>query len=361
MSNEFFKQIILGNSVASWLICLGVIVFFFLFSKGISKLLAFISVKYLTKVVHNNFRETIEKEVVRPFSKFLFWMVTISALTKLNFPEALNFTFMKIPFSAILTKVGAGWLIILFFNFLIGIMYLAATIFQRSANRRGDRSMLQLVGLLSDLVKAILIVLAILVLLKTVLSISLSSFATSLGLVTAALALAAKDTVENVICSIIILLDKPFFIGDYISVDGVKGNVEKIGLRRTILRTDNKTQESIPNRNLTGNKLENVSNQTLRRFTQNLLLVPETPPEKIDALVKDIREILASQAPNPFTSSLVFFKTTGSVAHTVYMEYYVSISMSYNDFCMLNQKVNLEITKKMQEEGIEMVRQLNTN
>lgn len=354
MSNQFFQQIIFSNTVASWLISLGVIVFFFFFSKGISKLVAWLSVKYFTKLIHRNFREIIEKRIVHPLSKWLFWMITIITLLRLNFPAELQFAVYKMSASDFLTRMALAWLIILFFNVLIGIMYMVAAVFQRRATKRGDRSMLQLAGLLSDLVKAILVVLCILLIFKSALKIPLSSFVTSLGLVTAALALAAKDTVENIICSIIILIDKPFFIGDYISVGGVGGNVEKIGLRRTMLRTDQKTAVTIPNRDLTGNKLENVSNQTFRRFKQELKLAPVTLPEKLNALVSAVKARLEADHPDLITSYNVFFKSTGDGSHVIYMEYFVEIALPYADFCLLNQRINLDIVGQMQSLDIEM-------
>lgn len=351
MSARILQQIILSNPVANWLIVIGIIIFMVLFSKAISKLVAWFSVRYLTKVDHKNFKESINDRLVRPLSLFLFWLITIIALHKLVFPAALNFMIFRLHFSALLDKLSLALLIYLFFNMLIGVVYMTANVFKSSATRRGDRSMIQLASLLSDLVKAILIVLCILVIFKSIFNITAGSFATSIGLVTAALALAAKDTVENIICSIIILLDKPFLIGDYISVNGTSGNVERIGLRRTVLRTDQKTLASVPNRDLTGNKLENVSNQTFRRFRQEIRLDPETTAMQLQSLVDGIKTIIKAEGAT-ISSNTIFFKTTGNQGHTVFMEYFVSISMTYADFCGLNQKINLAIVSKMDELGI---------
>lgn len=348
MSDRILQQIILSNTVGAWLIATGIVLFMVLFSKGISKLVAWFSVRYLTKVDHHNFKESINDRLVRPLSRFLFWLITIIALHKLVFPEALDFVIFKGHFSDVIHKLALAFLVFLFFNMLIGVVYMTATVFKRSATRRGDRSLIQLASLLSDLVKALLIVLCILVIFKVIFNIAAASFATSVGLVTAALALAAKDTVENIICSIIILLDKPFLIGDYITVNGTSGNVERIGLRRTVLRTDQKTLASVPNRDLTGNKLENVSDQTFRRFRQEIRLAPETTAQQLNQLVDAIKEIIAGEGAT-ITSNTIFFKTTGNQGHTIFMEYFVGISMAYADFCILNQKINLAVVTKMEE------------
>ena len=347
MSMTILDRMILSNTVASWLTILAVIVFMLLFSLGISKLVAWFSVKYLTKVDHTNFKETIFNRLTRPLSRFLFWLVTIIALHMLNFPEVLNFFVFKTHVSELLHKASVAWLIFLFFNMLIGVMHMVTTVFKRSATKKGDRSMIQLASLLSDLIRAALIVMCILFIIKTVFNITAASFATSIGLVTAALALAAKETVENIICSIIILLDKPFLIGDYITVSGTSGYVERIGLRRTVLRTDLKTLASVPNREVAGTKMENVSDQTFRRFRQELRLDPAASADQLSQLVEAIKEMMRKHGA-VITSHTIFLKSTGAPGHAVFMEYFVGIQMAYADFCALNQQINLEIVQKME-------------
>lgn len=354
MANNFLQYTILSNSAGSWLIAFGIIIFMILFAKGISKLVAWFSVRYLTKVDHRNFKETISARLAKPLSRFLFWLITVIALNNLYFPKALDFFVFKLHFSDIVHKLAMALLIFLFFNMLIGVVHMVATVFKRSATRSADRSLIQLTSLLSDLVRAILVVLCILVIFKSFFNITAASFATSIGLVTAALALAAKDTVENIICSIIILLDKPFLLGDYISVNGTSGNVERIGLRRTVLRTDTKTLASVPNRDLTGNKLENVSNQTFRRFRQEIRLAPAATAGQLEEFVKAIKEIILAQGVT-ITSHTIFLKNTGNQGHIIFMEYFVSISMTYADFCALNQKINLAIVTKMEALALEQV------
>jgi MscS family membrane protein len=348
MTDNFLQQEILSNKVGQWLIALGIIVFMILFAHGISRLVAWFSVKYLTKVDHKNFKETINERLVRPLSRFLFWLIAVVALNNLAFPRALDFLVFKTPFSGLVQKLAMSYVIFLFFNMLIGVVFMIATVFKNTATRKGDRSLIQLASLLSDLIRAVLAALCILVIVKTFFNIGAASFTTSIGLITAALALAAKDTVENIICSIIILLDKPFLLGDYISVNGVSGNVERIGLRRTVLRTDTKTQVSVPNRDLTGNKLENVSNQTFRRFRQEIRLAANSAAPQIEQLVTAIKDIIRAEGAT-ITSNNIFFKNTGNQGNIIYMEYFVSISMPYADFCVLNQKINLAIVAKMEE------------
>ncbi len=76
-----------------------------------------------------------------------------------------------------------------------------------------------------------IVVLIIFLAILDVLGIYLHSLIVSLGLVSLAVTLAAKDTLSNVISGIIIILEKRFVIGDMIEIDGYKGQVKKIGFK----------------------------------------------------------------------------------------------------------------------------------
>ena len=162
MSENILQRIIFSNTVAAWLITVGIILFMVLFAKGISKLVAWLSMRYLSRVDHHHFKEPMNERLVRPLSRFLFWLIAIISLHRLVFPAVLNFSVFDRHFSDIVHKIAMAWVIYLFFNMLIGIMYMVAAVFKRTATRSGDRSMIQLASLLSDLVKAALVVLCIL-------------------------------------------------------------------------------------------------------------------------------------------------------------------------------------------------------
>ncbi|BDD02960.1 mechanosensitive ion channel family protein [Aureibacter tunicatorum] len=83
-----------------------------------------------------------------------------------------------------------------------------------------------------------------------------------------ALALAAQDTLKNFFGSIMILMDSPFRVGDFISADkdGIKGSVEKIGLRSTLIRTVNDSVISVPNSSLANSQVDNLGRRNYRRL-----------------------------------------------------------------------------------------------
>ena len=84
---------------------------------------------------------------------------------------------------------------------------------------------------------------------------NIGSLLTGLSIVGAAIALALKESLENLIASFIIFFDKPFATGDLVKVNAITGTVEKIGLRSTRIRTEQKTFVTVPNKQMVDHDL----------------------------------------------------------------------------------------------------------
>src|SRR5690606_1820118 len=100
--------------------------------------------------------------------------------------------------------------------------------------------------------------------------VNVAALVAGLGVGGIAIAFALKDSLENLLSSFMILMDKPFVIGDYIKIAGVEGNVERVGFRSTLIRTPDKTLVSMPNRNLITNNLENYSERGAKRVKMTI-------------------------------------------------------------------------------------------
>jgi MscS family membrane protein len=83
-------------------------------------------------------------------------------------------------------------------------------------------------------------------------NLDVGSFLTGLSIVGAAVALSLRESLENLIASFVIFFDKPFTTGDVVKVQGITGTVEKIGLRSTRIRTEQKTYVTVPNKQMVG-------------------------------------------------------------------------------------------------------------
>lgn len=145
-----------------------------------------------------------------------------------------------------------------------------------------------------------------------VLGTNLTALFASVGIGGLALALAAQDTVSNFFGSLMVILDRPFQVGDWIKTGDVEGTVEEVGFRSTRIRTFYNSQISLPNANLIKASVDNLGDRTYRRWSTRLGIAYDTPPEKIDAFCEGIRELVRK---HPYTRKdyyHIYFNEFGS-------------------------------------------------
>jgi len=118
------------------------------------------------------------------------------------------------------------------------------------------------------------------------------SVLTGLGVGSLAIALAARETLANLLGSIAIMLDRPFAIGDWIKLNGVEGTVEDIGFRSTRIRTFYDSQISVPNSSTMAATIDNMGRRTYRRVYTRLAIRYDTPPARIEAFVEGIKAVI---------------------------------------------------------------------
>ncbi len=120
----------------------------------------------------------------------------------------------------------------------------------------------------------------------------LTALLASLGIGGLALALAAQDTVGNFFGSLMVFLDRPFKVGDWIITGDVEGTVEEVGFRSTRIRTFYNSLITLPNSHLVKASVDNLGDRQFRRWSTKLGIAYDTPPEKIDAFCEGIRELV---------------------------------------------------------------------
>ena len=146
--------------------------------------------------------------------------------------------------------------------------------------------------------------------------VSLTTLLAGAGIGGIAIALAARSTLENVIASFTIFADKPYKVGQRVTVMGQDGTVESIGLRSTKIRLLTGPLTSIPNEKMANVEIENIGRRPYIRRLINVTITYDTPPEKITRAVDILREILAvPEALDPETTD-----STGQLANTAATE-----------------------------------------
>jgi MscS family membrane protein len=167
----------------------------------------------------------------------------------------------------------------------------------------------QLVPLLTRTLRVFVVVVGVLIVIQN-LGINVLSLLAGLGIGGLAFALAARDAVANFFGSLMILFDRPFQVGDWIKVGGSEGTVEEIGFRSTRIRTFYNSVISIPNSEVAGKQIDNMGVRRYRRAVANLSVTYDTPPEKLEAFMEGIKEIIQQ---NPATRKDFF--------HVVFTEF----------------------------------------
>lgn len=121
---------------------------------------------------------------------------------------------------------------------------------------------------------------------------SITTLVAGLGLGGLAIALAAQDTLANVLGSLAIVGDRPFQVGDWVLVDGYEGTVERVGLRSTRVRTFYDSVVSVPNSKVVNSIVDNMGQRKFRRMKHMLALRYDTDPDRIQAFVDGVRGLI---------------------------------------------------------------------
>ena len=122
--------------------------------------------------------------------------------------------------------------------------------------------------------------------------VDVGSLLAGLGIGGLAMALAAQESLANFFGSLVLLVDRPFKIGDWITIGDVDGDVEEMGFRSTRIRTWHKSLVTLPNKRLSSANIENWSKMNKRRVKQKLRITYDTPVEKVQQFVQDVEKIL---------------------------------------------------------------------
>lgn len=113
-----------------------------------------------------------------------------------------------------------------------------------------------------------------------------------LGIGGLVVALAAKDSVENLFGSLTVLFEMPFQIGDWVVVDTHEGIVEDISIRSVTLRTFYDSVILIPNSKFINNPIENMGRRRFRRIKTTLGITYDASPDQVEDFVNSIRNYL---------------------------------------------------------------------
>ncbi len=348
---SFLQKIILDNTIESYLYVFGVIALSFILKRIISKYLAKLLFKLVGKAGKKIARESFLSLVLQPLDLFLILLIALIAFDKLYFPQVFDFKIHRVAIRQIVESVADGVLILAFIWLCLRLIDFIAMILEEKANLTTDQTDNQLIIFFKDFFKAILVIIGVLLILRFSFNKNIGNLLTGLSIVGAAIALATRESMENLIASFIIFFDKPFVIGDLVKVNAFTGTIEKIGLRSTRIRTQEKTYISVPNKQMVDTIIDNISLRTERKAEITLEIDLSATAQQIAQLIKAIEQLVSP----PFsTKCLVNLIDIGKNAHIISIEYYSTIEQSIETFLTERQTILLKIIEWMEANQVKM-------
>ena len=337
---ELLNTYFLSNSIYSWLWVLGIIAFAILFGRLISTLLIRLINKLFAQQWTADNKTEMQRRIIRPMYRLMVATVSALALERLSFPEELKFSVFGNHSWIFIPKFGLLIILITFFGLLLGIVNYVSWRMGQKAITTPSSSDDQLIYFLKSLLRVFVVSVAILTILQLVFDKDIRALLQGLTIIGAAIALAAKESLENLIASFIIFFDKPFYAGDFVKVNNVQGTVERIGLRSTRLRTADKTLITIPNKQMVDSIVDNVSMRKQMRNVITLEFDAVTPAGELEQFMEKSRVILKEN--EEIENFSVFFKTFSKNASEVVIEYFTG-TMPLNDSLAIRQSLNLRL------------------
>lgn len=207
-----------------------------------------------------------------------------------------------------------------------------------------------LIPMLSKVLRFIIIALAI-VLVANEWGFYVQGFIAGLGLGGLAFALAAKDMLANIFAGAVILMEKPFTIGERISSGKVQGLVEDISFRSTRIRAADQSLITVPNSLLGNEAIINFSRMDRRKVAFYIGLTPDTDGPKIQDIIEKIRAMLQNYPGLQADNSTVVFESFNANSLDILISYYTTTTNS-DELQNIKQEINFKIRDMVAEQGI---------
>jgi len=348
--NNFFEQLYFDNTVRDYCISFGLIFFILLLNRIISKYFAGLIFSLVRRIWKNLDKKSFLDLLIHPLGVFVIVFISLIAFHRLNFPGRWSLEIYRYTLKDVFSSIGTCIFIISFIWLLLRMIDFIASVLQRRADLTRDLSDNQLIVFFKDFLKVILGIAGILMILHFAFDLDVGNLLTGLSIVGAAIALSLRESLENLIASFVIFFDKPFTTGDSVKVQNITGNVERIGLRSTRIRTEQKTYVTVPNKQMVDSILDNLSLRTQYKGELRLELDLNTSSKKLDELVSLIRNIFNRKE---IESSSVLLSAISGNAFLVNGDYFTA-RITDKEFNTIKESINFAVLESLEKLEIQI-------
>nr|WP_242467381.1 mechanosensitive ion channel domain-containing protein [Thiocapsa imhoffii] len=171
----------------------------------------------------------------------------------------------------------------------------------------------------------------------------------ALGIGGLAVAFAVQNILSDVFHSMVILLDKPFKVGDFVVTGETAGVIASIGVKTTRIRSLSGEMVVVSNTSLLNSTLRNFKHMRERRVVFHVRVTYQTTSEQLERIPQMIEQIIRAQRLTRFDRA--HFSTYGEGFLDFEVVYYV-IGADYTLYMDIQQAINLAIHRQFKEAGI---------
>ena len=336
---EFLRTIFYGNTVWRWLAAAGVILFTWLFLQVFTRVM----IRHLRKIAERT-EGKLDDLLVELLHKTRFFLVfVISAYAGSRFlalPDDAS-RVLHIAFIVALLFQAGYWC-----NGLV-TFWLARTIKRRLGE---DAAAATSIAALGFVAKLILWAIILLVALDNM-GVNITTLVAGLGITGVAVALGVQSLFKDAFASLSIVADKPFVIGDFITVGDLMGTVERIGLRTTRVRSLSGELLIFANGDLLDSRIRNYAQMTERRVAFSFGLAYDTPTTllaEVPSLVKaEIEKVAGVRFDRCHLKSI-------AESILAYETVYFVLTGDYRAYMDAQQAVTLGVLRAFEENGIRL-------
>jgi MscS family membrane protein len=294
----------------------------------------------LAKRTPTKLDETIIHITKKPLRLVIFLLALHIGLSLFSFPENIR---------KILTNIFNILVALIVAYFLVRMVDLLIAYIQPRVEATESKLDDQMLPILRKSLRVFIVVIVFLVVLQNM-GYNIFSLLAGLGLGGLALALAAQETLSNFFGSIAIFADRPFHVGDRIQVEGYDGPVEAIGFRSTKIRTLDGTLVTIPNSKIANTCINNISARPTIKRLYTIGITYNSGYEKMCRALEIIREV--HKEVEEIENYWVYFRDFGSHSLDILVISWCK-ELKYEEYLKIQERINLEIMRRFDEEGIE--------
>ncbi len=338
-SLHIFSYQLFGNSILKWIFVIFIFSIFLLFKNRLINL-----IQKILNILLKQLRSTVSIALLSCIYKPIKWAVLL-----IGFKVSISILTFDKSLTKLTTELFYTLEIILFIWASLLVIGFLQKNHEQLFNKQYNQSTKNIINLFMTFVKIIIIIILLIMMLKAW-GYNPSTLLASLGILGMAAALAAQDTTKNIFGAMMIFIDKPFNIGDWIKTLSVEGTIQEIGMRSTKIKTFEDAIVSVPNGVLANEAIINWTKRQRRRIKMNIGLTYSTTSTQMTNILKQIRELLmADEDIHPQTIFVNFLDFNDSSLGILC--YFFTKTVDWGEYMNIRERINLEFMRIVEENG----------